>query len=233
MARTLAKGRAFGSRQAPQLFAHDRAGTCIRLAIVQQLVGPMRADGDGVDFVGQSRSVDFAVHVPGFLSFLDHTGQYANPFAHDGRDAIAHGAGPAVEFKGSGGKETASGEDARLDVAGPQLDQLPQARHSSGRSKGGTGHLFDEDLTGRIDGGQLQILLGTEVREEPALAHVKSFGQRPDRKSTQTVDGSDIDGLLENGFAGTQSARLAAGGAGGSGSCGAGGHEGTIARKIK
>jgi hypothetical protein len=49
-----------------------------------------------------------------------------------------------------------------------------------------------EDRGGRAHGRDLELLLGAEVREEAALAHVELGGQAPDREALEALDRSDV-----------------------------------------
>ena len=65
-----------GSGDAAQLFERHHARTGIGLFVFEQLMRPVRADGDGVKFEREALGVEFRVEVAGVLRFL-----------HGGRDA--------------------------------------------------------------------------------------------------------------------------------------------------
>ena len=50
-----------------------------------------------------------------------------------------------------------------------------------------------EDRGGRAHGGDLQLLLGAEVREQPALAHLQLGREAADREPLEALDRRDVD----------------------------------------
>ena len=52
-------------------------------------------------------------------------------------------------------------------------------------SQAGRDHLLNVALPGLLDRRQLQVLLGAEVGEQPALAHGQLAGQPPDAEAVQ------------------------------------------------
>jgi len=86
-----------------------------------------------------------------------------------------------VELAHCGDEEAPAGEDALLDVVQEPLDVGPQPGHAGRRLARGLDYLLVENRTGRFDRGQLQLLLGAEVREQPALAHPDRVGQARER----------------------------------------------------
>jgi hypothetical protein len=63
---------------------------------------------------------------------------------------------------------------------------------------------------GGIHGGALQFFLGAEMGEEAAFAHAELLGERTDRKALEAMNRGDIHGADEDGFAGLETAGLAA-----------------------
>ena len=59
-------------------------------------------------------------------------------------------------------------------------------------------HLLGEQRTGRLDGGQLELLLGAEVREEAALAHPDRLGKPADREAAEPLDRRELRRLTQN-----------------------------------
>ena len=75
---------------------------------------------------------------------------------------------------------------------------------------GGVDDLGDEDLARRGDRGELQLLLGAEVGEQPALAHVQLGREPADRQPFEAFDGGEVDRGREDRLARAPSALAAA-----------------------
>ena len=55
-----------------------------------------------------------------------------------------------------------------------------------------------EDLLGEVDRRELQLLLGTEVGVEPALAHPDGLRKPADREPVDALDGREAGGSVED-----------------------------------
>ena len=55
-----------------------------------------------------------------------------------------------------------------------------------------------EQRDGRVHRGKLQVLLGAEVREQPALAHPGRLGQAAEGEAVDALDGRQTGGRLED-----------------------------------
>ena len=170
----------------------------------------MSFEAESLDFMSEERWIDFSLDVVGFLGFADGAMKRGNPFAHDGGDTIADWATTAVEFEGGSGEKAAAGKELCLDVAQPAVDQAPETRQAFGGPQSGNGDFVDEDLAGGIDCRQLEVFFGAKVGEETALAHLQGFRQTANGEAFQTLQGGDIDGAAEDGFASAKAAGLAA-----------------------
>ena len=62
----------------------------------------------------------------------------------------------------------------------------------------GRGHLVGEHRARGVDGGELQLLLRAEVREEAALAHADGLGEAADREPVDALDRRQARGLVED-----------------------------------
>jgi hypothetical protein len=98
------------------------------------------------------------------------------------------------------------------------LDVGAQPRQTGRLLPRGLDHQLLEDRARRIDRGQLQLLLGAEVREQPALAHADRIGQARERQTIEPFNGRQARRLVQDrGTAalavGPRSARRPGGGA--------------------
>ena len=59
-------------------------------------------------------------------------------------------------------------------------------------------HFLCIEFPGLLDGGQLQLFLGAEVGEQPALAHGQLGGQPADAETVQAVYRGQVRGGPEN-----------------------------------
>ena len=180
------------------------------MAVLEQLVRPMRPNGDRMKLEGQARGVKLWVEVAGLLRSLYRAGDGADPFVHDRGDAVAHHSQPPIELKRSRGKKTPAFENSFFDKNQPVIKQRPEPGHTFGRGNRRARHLINKNLASHFDGGELQLFLGAKMGEESALAHAQLFGERADGKTFQTLSRGDIDSASEDGFAGAQALGLAA-----------------------
>src|SRR5438045_3693972 len=96
----------------------------------------MRAHGDGVNLERHPGGVRFPIHMAGFLRFVHRASDHADPFVHDGGDAISHHPAPAIEFKRRGAKKAPPFENVSLHQSQPEVDDLPQPRQALARGCG-------------------------------------------------------------------------------------------------
>jgi hypothetical protein len=159
------------------------AGARVGGFVVEQLEGPVGFEAEGLEFVGEERRIHFGLEVAGFLGFGDGAFDGAEPFAHDGGDAVADRAAAAIEFKRGGSEKAAAGEKLGFDVAQPALDETPETWQAFGSFEGGDSDFVDEDLAGGLNGGELEVFLGAEMGEKAAFTHFQVFGQTTDGKA--------------------------------------------------
>ena len=125
-------------------------------------------------------------------------GQHGHPLGVHRDDRVVHAARPVVELTRRGGDEAATGEDVTAEVGEPRVGDGQQPRAAR---RGGLRPLPDlaaVDLARRAQRGQLQLLLGAEVAEHAALAHLQVGGQAPDRQALQPFERGEVDGALED-----------------------------------
>ena len=110
--------------------------------------------------------------------------------------------GAGAHLQRRGGEEAAAGEDAAFHIAEVGLAhrrQLGQA--GAGRERGLDDFRLQDPLR-LVHGGQLEFLLGAEVRVQAALADAGRGGQVPDRQALQPVDGGQRRGRAQDRAAG-------------------------------
>ena len=135
---------------------------------------------------------------PAACAAADLRGEQLQPVLAEGHRGVADGARMGVELADGGDEEAPAGEDALLDVVEEPLDVGPQAGHAGGGRTRGLDHQLLEDRARGIDRGQLQLLLGAEVREEPALAHADRVGQAREREPVEPVHGRQAGRLAQD-----------------------------------
>src|SRR6266516_1309133 len=84
---------------------------------------------------------------------------------------------PAVELYGNRLEEAATRKHPPLDVRKPCVAQGENAPGAARHGQRGTDDLLGEDLCRRRDRRQVQLLLGAEMGEEPALADPQVAGE--------------------------------------------------------
>ncbi len=76
-----------------------------------------------------------------------------------------------------------------------------QSGKAFGRYQRRVDHFEVKDAVGLLDGGQLQFLLGAEMRVQPALGDAERLGQPADAKTFEALDRGQRHGLVEDGLA--------------------------------
>src|ERR1700733_15946747 len=100
--------RAFRCADAPKFFQQNRACSGVGLLVVQELIRPMRAHGNGVNLKRQASGIHFAFEMPRLLCFVHRARELANPLVHDGSDAVTHDAAPAIKLEAGRAEKTAA-----------------------------------------------------------------------------------------------------------------------------
>jgi hypothetical protein len=93
-----------------------------------------------------------------------------------------------AELGGGRREEAAAREDATFHVGEEPVAELLQSFHGVDDRPRWLGDLGVEDVPGGLDGGELQLFLGAEVRVEPALAHPDVRGEVADRDAFEAID---------------------------------------------
>src|SRR6266851_190465 len=128
-----------------------------------------------------------------FLRPVDRDRERSHPLPHHFGDAVADPARPPVELGCRRHEEATPPEHLALGVREPRVAETPQAREASLRRKSRAQHLLDEDGPRRLHGGELEVLLGAEVCEQAALAHLELGRQPAYRQAFETVGRSDVN----------------------------------------
>ena len=148
---------------------------------------------------------------PASWALLISRSMNAVELAHVLGDDVAHGVvGAAVELGLDVAEEAAAGEDLGAEVLQPVLEQRLEAGAAAGEVARGADDVVDEAPAGGVDRRQLQLLLGAEVGEQAALAHVQLGREAADRQALQALDGGEVGGRLEDRLAGRVAAAPAA-----------------------
>ena len=74
---------------------------------------------------------------------------------------------------------------------------------------GGKDDFFDEGVAGLVHDRALQVFFGAKVGEQAALADAQGRGELADGETFEAFQGSDIDGLAEDGAASFEAAGAA------------------------
>src|SRR5581483_7573441 len=83
-------------------------------------------------------------------------------------------------------------------VVQPAIAQMPQARHPRRLLQRRPDHVLFENLPRHLDRRHLQLLLGAEVREQPALAHLQFVCQPPDTEAFQPLHRCQVHRHAQN-----------------------------------
>src|SRR5581483_3618492 len=107
----------------------------------------------------------------GLLRLADPPLDQLQPAVERLRELLPHRPGMRVELGGRRREEAPAGEDGTLEVAEEVVAERLEPGEGGRRLARRPDHRLREDLGGRVDRGELQLLLRTEVRIEPALRH--------------------------------------------------------------
>ena len=103
-----------------------------------------------------------------------------------------------VDFGRDRREEAATGEDVVLDVLEKPLRELLQPLEARRCRQCRVDHPLRKDDVGRLDRGELQLLLRAEVSEQPTLAHPHGVGQPAERKALEPFDRRELRGLVKD-----------------------------------
>ncbi len=111
---------------------------------------------------------------------------------------VAYGAGVGVDLGGDGGEEAAAGKDTAFEVGEECFAECAEASDPGRRVESGIDDLGLEDRVGGLDGRELQLLLGPEVREQAALAHPDRVCESSEREAFDALDRGQSRCLAED-----------------------------------
>src|SRR6202034_3823515 len=101
-----------------------------------------------------------------------------------------------------GGEKAPAWEHATLKVGHERLAQCMQPANTRGRGQTRLDDLRYVPRAALLDGGHLEVLLGSEVGEQAALAHGQLGGEPADGQPVEAVDGGHVGGCREDGLPG-------------------------------
>ena len=109
---------------------------------------------------------------------------------------VAHGARPVVVLHGGGDVDAAAVED--LLPAQPRVEQRADPGLAARGGERRPDHRVDEPAAGVLERLQLELLLGAEVGEQPALAHLGALGELADGEALEPDLRGDLQRLVED-----------------------------------
>jgi hypothetical protein len=112
---------------------------------------------------------------------------------------LAHRSGLVVELERGGDERAAALGGVPLE---PALEQVAHPWNAAGRFEGRADDVVDEPLAAVLEHLDLQRLLGAEVGEEAALAHLGLGGEGADREASEPDPARQSARLVEDGHAG-------------------------------
>src|SRR5258706_1008982 len=157
----------------------------------EKLEGQLPGIGVGLEMSLVDRNAD---------RFRDRAAQFALP----GHEEVAHCDG-AMVIRGCRCEHKTAAREIAVHPLEPVREDGPETRQAAGLFQSGRENLFEERRLRLLESQELQVFLGSEVSEEPALGHGQPVGKRADAQSLQADLTREGDGLVED-----QTARLLA-----------------------
>src|SRR5216684_2435683 len=139
----------------------------IPAVLYKAAVGP---DEQAAELPGDLFGVDVLLNVSHLLGRPDRPAEAGDPIVSLLHHGVPHPTGLAVELGDRGLEEAPAEKDLTLDVGQECVTQGPDPAESGRRFQPGLEHLFRERAACLFDRRKLQLLLGAEVGEQPALA---------------------------------------------------------------
>jgi L-ascorbate metabolism protein UlaG (beta-lactamase superfamily) len=178
------------------------ARTVERAPVPVELIGRVRSIGERVQFEGK------LARVGAFGKLTPRDRDPGLPFelvtpgtaGHD--DCIAHRARPTVKLSRGCGEEAAAGKNFALEVANVSLDQCTQTVEPGLDLDRRLDNLTPKHSIRGLERGELELLLGSKVSEEAALAHAQIGRQAADRQTFEALERGETHCSTEDGVAG-------------------------------
>src|SRR5712692_2734486 len=158
-----------------------------------KLESPVGSQLKGVEFESQLRGVKVLCEMTRLLRLNDSTSEGGKPLLHNFSDAVAHWTRSAVKLRGDGGKKAAAPKNSGLHIAQPGVTELPKTLDARLNFESRANYFAYEDSARGLDGRHLQILLGSEVSEEPTLTQREFRGEPPDSQPFQPFGRGQMD----------------------------------------
>ena len=175
-----------------------------------ELECPVRAELKRIEFKCQLSRIDVCFELSRLLRFDDCIAQNRQPFLHDFRDPIANRSRSTIKLGGSSCEEATATKDTGLNIAEPDITQLPKSIQTLRRFESRFDNFVDKNGASGFDRGDLKIFFRPEVSEQTTLAHREFERETPDRQTLKPFGRRDVDRHFENGFAGPLALRLPA-----------------------
>jgi hypothetical protein len=147
-------------------------------------MGPVETEQDAEDLLRDLEDVCVRADLALADGCRGDLGQTVEEVALVGDHLVMEGAGQVVELGERGDEQAAAGPGVPVH---PVLDQGSQPREAAGLGERGPDDLVDELLAVALHAGQLERLLGLEMRVDPGLGHVGGRRERADRQTRQPV----------------------------------------------
>jgi hypothetical protein len=147
---------------------------------------PTRVDGgpERVELERELLRIGLGVELAALDRCARVVAEQSSPARQLGGDGVAHRTGTAVHLDRRVGKEAAARERAALHIVEPAVEHRLQPRDAGLVALLRVAYdTVDEDRGGRTNGRDLQLLLGAEVREQAALAHLELGREPADREA--------------------------------------------------
>ncbi len=179
-----------------------RPGPLPGLGIVEQPKIEMKRKENAVELERELLGVEICLEVALVDGDPGRGGHGAHPVALGRRHRIAHRPGPVVVLPRRGDEGTAAGVDPPLFPDQPTLEHRPDPGLAARLAERRRDHVVEKAPAGGAEHLQLEVLLGVEVGEEPALGHLRRLGQPADAQPLEPDLADDRHRVLENAVSG-------------------------------
>jgi len=172
------------------------------MGMAQQMLEKVIAVADALKLEGELLAVQIRAEFAQLHSIARHPHDVPNPVGLPVQQRIVQRTRLMIEFHHGPADGTAARQRRMADPVEPAAKQGLQLLFARRLRPRRQDHLRLDPVDGRIQHGQLQCFLGTEMGEQPAFGHAKPTSQRADGQSAETLDAGNIQAFVENGGAG-------------------------------